>query len=79
MITILLLCIMLLGIGLWIHGRRKSSRMKVFTGGLGVAAPLLYVAWGGLLLPFAPLLALGAAYWTVARNNDEHQYGQRNN
>lgn len=77
MVTILLLCIVLAGTGLWIHGRKKSSRMTVFVGGLGVAAPLLYVTGGGLLLPFAPLLALGAAYWTVDRNNDERQYDKR--
>ncbi|SDW11242.1 hypothetical protein SAMN05421781_0485 [Marinococcus luteus] len=70
MVTILLLCIVLGGIGLWIHGRKKSSRMTGFTGGLGVAAPLLYAAGVGLLLPFAPLLALGAAYWMVESTNN---------
>ncbi|GEK58303.1 hypothetical protein ACFOLK_08980 [Marinococcus halophilus] len=67
MVTFLLLCIALSGIGLWMYGHRKRARMAVFTGSLGVAAPLLYVAGGGLLLPLAPLLSLGAVYWTVNR------------
>ncbi|MDX6152794.1 hypothetical protein [Marinococcus sp. PL1-022] len=73
----IIICIMLAGIGLWIYGRRTSSRMTVFTGGLAAAAPLLYIAGGGLLLPLAPMLALGAAYWKVDRNYDERQYDKR--
>ena len=72
----IIICIVLAGIGLWIYGRRTSSRLTTFAGGLAAAAPLLY-AGGEMLLPFAPLLALGAAYWTVDRNNDERQYDQR--
>lgn len=71
MVTILLLCIVPAGTGLWILGRKKSSRVTAFAGALGAAAPLLYIAGGGLLLLLAPVLALGAAYWTVNRNHDE--------
>lgn len=72
----IIICIVLAGIGLWIYGRRTSSRVAAFAGGLAIAAPLLY-AGGAMLLPLAPMLALGAAYWTVDRNNDERQYDQR--
>jgi hypothetical protein len=69
-----IICIGLTGVGLWILGQKKNSRMTAFTGGLAAAAPLLYIAGGALLLPFAPLLALGAAYWTVASTNNESNF-----
>ena len=69
-----IICIVLAGVGLWIFGQKKNSRMTAFAGGLAVAAPLLYITGGGLLLPFAPLLALGAACWTVASKNNRSNF-----
>ncbi|MDZ5782045.1 hypothetical protein [Marinococcus luteus] len=63
MVTVILLCIVIAGVGLWIRGRRKGARMEVFIGALGTVAPLLYLGGGGMLLPLTPLFALGAVYW----------------
>ena len=65
-----IICLVLAGIGLWMLGKKKSSRVAAFAGGLTVAAPLLYIVWNGMLLPLAPLFALGAAYCTVNKTNN---------